>query len=460
MRVDPLARLRRMEADRLDFAPAILRLQEAPPSPLPRVVLACLLALLLAAIGWSAFGRLDIIAVASGRIVPQSYLQIVQPAEAGIVKELLVREGDVVEAGQLLARMDARLSEADRQALLGDIAHRGLQLRRIDAELSGEPLAARPGDPPALFAQVDAQYRARRQAHLDQLATERALVAKAEQDLRAAREIEAKLRRQLPIYHEQEEAFARLAREGYAGRLLYLEKQRDRIEKEQDLRAQVFAIESLGATIEQGRKRIAQLQSSYRQALQNERVETEALYARLQQDWNRHAARHELLELRAPQDGTVKDIATHTPGSVLQPGSVLMTLVPINDPMQAEVWVMNDDAGFVTPGRPARIKVATYPFQKFGMLDGTLSRVSPDAGDGREARSERRGAASDSGPPGAPGYRALVSLHKPFLEVDGKRFPLQPGMQVTAEINLGTRTVLEYVLSPVRRTLHDAARER
>jgi len=457
--MNALARLRRMEADRLDFAPAILRLQEAPPSPLPRVVLACLLALLATALAWSAFGRLDIIAVATGRIVPQSYLQIVQPAEAGIVKDLLVREGDVVEAGQLLARMDARLSEADRQALLGEIALRRLQLRRIDAELSGEALAARPGDPPALFAQVDAQYRARRQAHLDQLATERALVAKAEQDMRAAREIEAKLRKQLPIYREQEEAFGRLTREGYAGRMLYLEKQRDRIEKEQDLRAQEFAIESLGATIEQGRKRIAQIESSYRQALQNERVETEASYARLQQDWNRHAARHELLELRAPQDGIVKEIATHTLGSVLQPGSVLMTLVPINDPMQAEVWVANDDAGFVTPGRPARIKVATYPFQQYGMLDGTLTRMSPDAGDGREARSERRGAAPDPAP-AAAGYRALVSLHSPFLEVDGRRYPLQPGMHVTAEIYLGTRTVLEYVLSPVRRTLHEAARER
>jgi HlyD family secretion protein len=457
--VDAATRIRTLQADRLDFAPGILKLQDAPPSPLPRLVLWCLLALLGIVLVWSAFGRLDIIAVAHGRIVPQSYLQIVQPAESGIVKELLVREGDQVRGGQVLARMDTRFSEADRQALKNELAQRSLQLRRIDAELAGSALVAKPDDPPVLFAQVEAQHRARRQAFLDSLETEKATLGKAEQDLRAAREVEAKLRKQLPIYREQEEAFDKLTREGYAGRMLFLEKQRDRIEKEQDLKAQEFAIASLNATIEQSRKRVAQLQSNYRQALQNERVETEAQYAKLGQDWNRHVARHDLLELRAPQEGIVKDLATHTVGSVLQPGTVLMTLVPTNDPMQAEVWVTHDDAGFVGAGRPAKLKLATYPFQKYGMIEGEVKRISPDASDMSDSRSDRRTGAGE-GPSAGSGYRTLVSLKTPYLEADSKRYPLSPGMQVTAEINLGTRTVAEYVLSPVQRTLHEAGRER
>ena len=457
--MDAVTRIRTLQAGQLDFAPGILRLQDAPPSPLPRLILWCLLALVAVTVLWSAFGRLDIIAVAQGRIVPQSYLQIVQPAESGIVKELLVREGDRVGAGQVLARMDTRFSEADRQALKNELAQRSLQLRRIDAELAGTALAAKREDPPALFAQVDAQYRARRQAFLDSLETEKATLAKADQDLRAAREIESKLRQQLPIYREQEAAFEKLTREGYAGRMLFLEKQRDRIEKEQDLKAQEFAIQSLSATIEQSRKRIAQLQSNYHQALQNERVETEAQYAKLEQDWNKHSARHDLLELKAPQDGIVKDLATHTVGSVLQPGTVLMTLVPSNDPMQAEVWVTHDDAGFVGTGQPAKLKLATYPFQKYGMIDGEVKRLSPDSSDMSDARGDRRTGGGEGGSTGS-GYRTLVSLRTPYLEADGKRYPLTPGMQVTAEINLGTRTVLEYVLSPVQRTLHEAGRER
>lgn len=141
--METMTRIRTLQAAPRDFAPGILRLQAAPPSPLPRLVLWCLLALVAITLAWSAFGRLDIIAVAHGRIVPQSYLQIVQPAESGIVKELLVREGDRVGAGQVLARMDKRFSEADRQALKSELALRSLQLRRIDAELGGTALAAK-----------------------------------------------------------------------------------------------------------------------------------------------------------------------------------------------------------------------------------------------------------------------------------------------------------------------------
>ena len=453
--MNAVERLRGLRADRLDFAPGILKLQDAPPSPLPRVVLWILLALFAIALAWAAVGRLDIIAVAQGRIVPQSYLQIVQPAEQGIVKELLVREGDAVKAGQVLVRMDARLSEADIRTLRNELALRSLTLRRIDAELEGRPLAARRDDPPELLAQVDAQYRARRQAHLDALATEQSVLAKAEQDLRGALEVQQKLAKMLPLYREQEEAFEKLSKEGYAGRLMVLEKSRDRIEKEQDLKAQEFTIASLRATIEQAQKRITQISSNYRRELQNERVEVEAQYARMRQDAEKQSTRRELLELRAPQDGIVKDLATHTVGSVLSPGTVVMTLVPVNDPMQAEVWVTHDDAGFVAPKQQVKLKLATYPFQKYGMIDGEVKRVSPDAsetGDGRFGKAGESGAGS--------GYRTLVSVRTPYLETEGKRYPLSPGMVVTAEINLGTRTVLEYILSPVQRTLHEAGRER
>ena len=143
---------------------------------------------------------------------------------------------------------------------------------------------------------------------------------------------------------------------------------------------------------------------------------------------------------------------------MLQPGTVLMTLVPTNDPMQAEVWVQHDDAGFVGTGRPVKLKLATYPFQKYGMIEGEVKRISPDASDAADARGERR--TNEQPAATGSGYRTQVSLKTAYLEADGKRYPLSPGMQVTAEINLGTRTVLEYILSPVQRTLHEAGRER
>ena len=272
--MDATTRIRTLAADKLDFAPGILKLQDAPPSPFPRVVLRVLLALVAAALVWSAIGRLDIIAVAQGRIVPQNYLQIVQPAESGIVKEMLVREGDLVKAGQMLARMDMRFSEADRQSLRSELASRSLQLRRIDAELAGTSLAPKARGPAGALRAGRRAVSARGGRRISiRSRPEKSILAKAEQDLRQRAEIESKLRQQLPIYREQEAAFEKLTREGYAGRMMYLEKQRDRIEKEQDLKAQEFTIESVSATIDQSRRRLAQLASNYRQSLQNERVE-------------------------------------------------------------------------------------------------------------------------------------------------------------------------------------------
>lgn len=226
------------------------------------------------------------------------------------------------------------------------------------------------------------------------------------------------------------------------------EKSRDRIEKEQELRAQGYAVQSLRSTIRQATMQTGQITSNYRQELLDERVQAEGEYRKLQQEDGKQAHRHELLELKATQDGYVKDIATHTPGTVVSPGTVVMTVIPKNDPIEAEVWITHLDAGFVQPRQHAQVKLAAYPFQKYGMVDGEVSQVSPDATEPDKTQRD------------APGYRAMIRLPKPFLENAGKRYKLTPGMQVTAEINLGSRSVLEYLLSPIQKTVFEAGRER
>ncbi|MBW7900132.1 MAG: HlyD family type I secretion periplasmic adaptor subunit [Rhodocyclaceae bacterium] len=450
-----------MTAPPEDFSPPLLKLQAAAPSPLPRLVLRIVLGLLAVLLLWAVFGRLDIIAVAQGKLVPLSYLKVIQPAESGIVAELLVREGDVVAAGQVLVRMDRHVSEADSRQIENDLAVKRLTLRRIDAELTDKPMQRQADDPPALHAQVDAQARARRQAYRDALGAERALQEKAEQDHRAALQQERKLTDTLPIVRDQEAGWNRLRAEGFAGKLMALDKTRTRIEVEQELAAQKHTVESLKAAIEQSRQRVAQITSNYRQQLASERVEVEAELHKLIQEYEKQSHRHGLLELKAPQDGIIKDLATHTRGTVVQPGTILMTLVPHDEPMQAEVWIGNQDAGFVHEGQAAKLKLATYPFQKYGMVEGTVAHVSPDATEGGDPAARRTTQGDAGEPPTLPaGYRTLVALKTPWLENDGSRHRLSPGMQVTAEIHLGTRTVLEYLLSPVRRVAHEAGRER
>ena len=443
-------------ADPRDFAPEIVKAQSNPPSPLPRAVLRALLALFAVLVIWASLGRLDIVAVTQGKLVPASFLQIVQPAESGIVREILVKEGDAVKEEQVLVRMDTRLSEADLNILQAELSRRDLQLRRIDAELAGASLQRRPADSRELFAQIEAQQQARRQAYLDALGAERAVLAKARQDLQSASEVESKLKKTTPIYREQAQAWDQLAKEGYAGRLLALDRQRNQIEAEQDLLAQGHAVASLKATIEQAEKRIAQIHSGYRQQLHNERVETEAAYARLKQDRDKQQHRHTLLELKAPQAGVVKDLATHTPGTVVAPGTILLTLVPQNEPLLAEVWVSNADAGFVQEKQTARVKLGAYPFQKYGMLDGVVRQIGADA----QERSDKTFAAERPAQLQDAAYRTLIDLDKGHLESRGKQLRLVPGMLVSAEIHIGSRSVLEYLFSPIQKIAHEAGRER
>ncbi|MBL4776028.1 MAG: HlyD family type I secretion periplasmic adaptor subunit [Mariprofundus sp.] len=439
-----------LTSDEYDFDPGIIRLQQQAPSPLPRAMLWGLSSLLLCLLLWALFGRLDIIAVAHGKLVPKSALKIVQAADAGIVKELLVSEGDEVQVGQIVARMDAVISDADNRTIESELQLKGLQLRRIDAELSEKEMVRLVDDSGELFAQVREQYRAHRQAYLDSLEAAHAMREKAEQDLNGALETEQKLQQTLPSYRKQSQAFQKLVKKGYVSRLMADEKKRELVEREQDLRTQRYSVSSLRATIHQADRQIAQITSSYHESLQNERVATESEYRRLQQESEKQSHRHGLLEIRAPQDGVVKDIAIHTPGTVVSPGTVLMTLVPSNDPLVAEVWVSQIDAGFVRSGQHAQVKVAAYSFQKYGMLDGEVDLISPDAIDSEESMRS-----------GIQGYRAMITLDGNELESHtGKRYSLTAGMQVSAEISLGTRSVIEYLLSPIQKTAFDAGRER
>ena len=452
--------LKRTAADPADFSPPLLRIQEKPPAPLAGWMLRLLLGLVAGILLWAALGQLDIVAVADGKLVPSSYLKIVQPAEQGIVKEILVREGESVRAGQVLIRMDSVLSGADVKAIQAEHDNKRLALRRIDAQLAGKAMTRETGDPVESFVQVEAQHIANVRAYENALAQERSQLEKARNDLAAARQTKAKLEQVLPHYIEQERAFEKLTKDGFAGRIMYTDKQRERIEKEQDLKTQEFIIRSSEALIEQSEKKIAQISADYRRSLQTERVDTAAQYERASQELTKLAHRHDLLELRAPQAGIVKDLATHTAGTVAAPGTILMTLVPEGDKLIAEVWLSNQDVGFVRPGQEAKLKLVAFQFQKYGLVQGTVAHVNVDATEAPSANTRSDALSGRDRPMGPLAFRTLVELASQDLNAGGRRYPLQPGMQVSGEIHLGTRTVLEYLLSPVQKAFHEAARER
>lgn len=259
------------KANPLDFSAPLLRLQDRPPNPLGQRVLWVLLAFLAALLLWAIFGQLDIVAVAEGKLIPQSYVKIVQPAEAGIVKRILVREGASVHAGQVLMQMDTLIAEADTRSLAADAARKRLSIRRIDAELAGQPFRAEANDAPDLVREIEPQYRANRAALSAALAEERARLIKAQREWAAATQVKQKLEAILPHYRAQDKAFEKLAEKGFAGSIMSSDKKRERIEKEQELEAQGHLIASAEASIAQSQERLVQIEADARQKLYTEK---------------------------------------------------------------------------------------------------------------------------------------------------------------------------------------------
>ena len=484
--------------DPQDFSPSLLRVQSQPPAPFARAMLHTLLILLFALLLWAAFGKLDVVATAEGKLIPQTYLKIVQPFEQGLISEILVSEGQHVQAGQVLMRLDTTLSDADGKAINSDFLGKQITLRRIDAELTDQAEFKRDSaDLEPLYNEALAQYRANRLAYRSALDQERSIHAKAQSDLAAAQQARTKLIEVLPHYREQAHAYTDLAKDGYVSKLAATDKEREHIEKEQDLKTQEHIIAAARATLTSSSRKLEQISADYRQRLQAERADISDKLDKTQAEVTKQEYRNALQELKAPDDGCgrvaapkagnpqpieswaeltpeqpvthrptpceyiIKDVATHTIGTVISPGTILMTLVPKDEILRAEVWVSNQDVGFIHLGKPAKIKFASYQFQKYGMVDGSIAHLSADATDNTQQGAGSSAPPTAKSPNGqAYSYRALVDLKAQELLVDGVRHALSPGMQVTAEIHLGTRTILEYLLSPVMGAFQEAGRER
>ena len=435
---------------------SLAELHAAQPARPYRMVLWTVVALVGLTIVWALIARLDIIVSAEGKLVPQTLVKIVQPAEGGIVKKILVKEGDSVVLGQVLLQLDNTIITSERQGVGSELGYLKMQERRIQAELSGGGLSRQNEDDAALFVQVKTMLEARRRFQADLVLQEKALLEKATAEYRAA---EASLEKQIKAvgsYQQTATAYQKLEKDGFVGPLAAAEKTREAGDKEGEIDAQRATANALKATIAAQERRMVQIDSSYRNELQKELTELRAKLAPMTSNLTKSVYRESLMELRAPHDGIVKEVATSTEGAVVQPGGVLVTIVPKNEPLFADVEVKNEDVGFVSVGQKVQLKIATYSFQKYGLIEGTVERISADSVTHTEP------AQAPVQPTQWPSFRMRVSIAPSVRErwETSRRLQLTSGMAVTAEVHQGTRTVAEYLLSPVAKTSREAARER
>ncbi len=444
-------------------------IQQEAPSRVGRIILWIVCGFVFLLICWAIWGKLDIIVSAEGKLVPQTLLKIVQPAESGVIKEILVHEGEKVRAGQVLAKLDTTMSNADKSSVQQELANQRMQVRRIVAQLSGQAMPSQPNDDPLLYAQVHAQYTAQRKAFQDNLEQERSLLMKAEQEAKSAKQVLSKLEETLPSYDKAAATYKKLQQAGFFSTLAAEDKQREALEKAKDLAAQESAVTALIANIAAQRQNVDKVKSNYHSELQKELTDIRSKIVQLELNLDKSIYKKDLMELKAPQDGIIKDVATTTVGAVVQPGSVLITLVPHSEKLFADVTIKNEDVGFVRVGQTAQIKLAAYPFQKYGMVRGKVIWISADAMEVNPATPniQRSNAntnnMTDNNQTGGnhASYKARIQLDgQSLIDPQKNALTMTSGMQIVAEINQGKRSVLEYLLSPVQKVLQEAGHER
>lgn len=370
----------------------------------------CLLAVVMtSALVWSYHARVEEVTTGQARVIPASREQLIQSLEGGILEEMAVKEGDVVQKGQVLLRIDrTRAGAVYREGLSKIMALKG-SIARLRAEAFSTPLAFPPEVRayPSIVHDETQAYQSRKRTLDESTAGLLQSAALAEKEVALATPLAAK-----GLYSDVD--------------LLRAKRQVT------DIRTQIG--DRINRYRAEANAELVKLESELAQAMEN------------------ISARQDTMErttVKAPVYGTVKNIRVTTIGGVIPQGGEIMEIVPLEDQLLVEAKVRPSDVAFLRPGLPATVKISAYDYSIYGGLPGTVELISPDT-----LKEDRRTMAQDESY-----YRVLVRTSKSVLHAGGKELPIIPGMTATVDIRTGEKTVLDYLLKPVFK-MKEAFRER
>lgn len=429
-----------------EFLPAVLEIQQAPPSPIGRAILWTILAVFTAGVLWATFGYIDIVATAQGKIIPSGYSKTIQPYETGVIAAIHVQDGQTVKKGDVLIELDPTLNRADRDRAVNEYRAARVEAARLRALVEGRSTFEAPAEAERPYVLLQQQLLR------DQLAEYQAKVAAAQHliDQRKAaleqtRENILRLEATVPMEAERAAAYKRLLEHEAVTKMDFLQAEGQRIDKTQELAGQQKKLMQDQAALAEAEKHYRAMRSEFHQIKQAELSVLETKGASLAHEVTKAGQKADLQRLVTPIDGVVQQLAVHTVGGVVTPAQPLLIVVPQEHPVEVEAQVENKDVGFVSEGQPVEIKVEAFPFTLYGTIPGRVLIVSGDA-----APIEKVGLV----------YPTRVGLDRGTIRVEGKQVHLMSGMAVTVEIKTGRRRVIEYLLSPLLKSVNESLRER
>ncbi len=397
---------------------------------------------------WMNLAALDISVRASGSVIPSSRIQQVQSLEGGIIRELLVQEGQRVTAGQLLAKLDTVDYDAQLREQLQNYWGMLATLTRLDAEMQGrEPVfpADISAQAPELVVREQALWTSRQTARQARIATTEDVIEQREKQLAEARSQLASLLNRKQITLAQLEIETSLYQQEAGSRAEYLNAQAEDTRMKGEIETMRLTIARLEAAVAEAhaskRQVAAEFLAEVGQQYSELKTKVEALKETLPSSKDRLLRRN----LHAPRDGIVNRLLVTTIGGVVKPGESIMEIVPVSGNLLISTRVKPSDIGFIKPGQQAKIRVSAYDSSVFGAIDGEVIRVGADT-----IFDERK----------QPYFEVQLKADKNYLENGDQQLPITPGMAVDVSIKTGKRTVMEYLLKPIVKNFQTALQER
>jgi len=446
------------------FLPAALEIMDTPPRPIGRAILWLIIAATVFAIAWASLSKVDIVAVAEGRIAPRGKLQSVEAAESGIVRALLVREGDRVSKGDPLVELDPTYADADADAARSELATARLQRARASALLQysrGERWRIDPeGLAPGVSAAEESLVASRIRAHEAEVDSLYERMNGADLARKQAITEIARIDATLPGITRQRDARRELALAGYAPMNQVQEMDERVTSLTYERRVQMDEVSKAEGQMAMISRDIAASNENFSASAAGELSEAESIIATRSELLAKAERREALQTLKSPVDGIVQEVSITTIGQVAEPGSPMITIVPEGDELIVEAYLLNRDVGFVKINQEAIIKLEAYSFMRYGYLEGEVEFVSPDAvvdearGLVFPARIRITGSKFRSLGDDANDLSTRINQDTDYKSL------LTPGLSAAVEIKTGKRSVLSYLLSPVARSVSEAGRER
>lgn len=431
--------------------------EEAPPRLMwsaHYIILAMFIVMLVAAF----VTRVDIVVVGSGSLTTKSSPMVLQPIEQGILREIRVRPGDSVHKGQVLAVLDPTFAQADLAALNDQQQSLRAQTRRLQAELKDE--AWQLGETPTRDEKVQySLFEQRRNFYKSRLRVFDEDIERINSNIKTAEVDGASLAKQLGYAQELENMRGALLQSQNGSKLNFLDAQSLRVRTERDYQdAQNRLIEMRHALQSKQAERQSFVDDWRRQILESlASVGTEA--DKLTQSLAKASLINDLVMIAAPGDGVVLDVAKRSVGSIIRAAEPLVTLIPSDAPLVADIVINSSDVGHIHAGDDVVVKVDAFPYQLHGMLKGRLTYVGEESTLMNDAGGEAQGAAAYSGKGAGAVHRGRVELTSDALRNLPEGAHLIPGMTISAEIKVGSRNILEFFLSPLTRDLSESLRE-